>query len=130
MTVLFQSEHALFEVDHGRRIVRYTRSAVPFATLDDATRTFRALGETKSFDRSKYGLLSDVRNAPGRNDPAFEAAIMRHRNDLFEGFARRATLVRTMAGQLQVQRLAREQHAPELRVFHDEQEAIAYLTGH
>jgi hypothetical protein len=130
MKVLLQSEHARLEQDELRHIVRYTRSRIPFATVEDAANAFRSVG-TASFgiDRSKYGLLSDVREAPGRNDPAFEAAIAQYRNELFAGFRRRATLVRTVAGALQVQRINREQHSPDVHVFHDEAEAIAYLTA-
>jgi len=128
--ILHESELARLELDERRRIVRYTRSSKPFATIDEASATFRAIGVASAhIDRSRYGLLSDVREAHGRNDPAFEKAISQHRNDLFAGFAKRATLVRTVAGALQVQRINREMQSPDVHVFHDEAEALAYLTS-
>lgn len=128
---LFESDYARLEIDEGRRVIRYTRSSKPFASIDDALATFRAVGlASRQLDRSRYGLLSDVREAPGRNDPAFEAAVAKHRNDLFVGFAKRATLVRTASGALQVQRINREMHWPDVHVFHDEAEALAYLASH
>jgi len=128
--ILHESEFARLELDEPGRIVRYTRSSKPFATVDEASAAFRAVGTASAhIDRSRYGLLSDVREAHGRNDPAFEKAIAQHRNDLFAGFAKRATLVRTVAGALQVQRINREMHSPEVRVFHYEAEAIAYLKS-
>jgi hypothetical protein len=130
MTVLYESKHVLLEVDEAQRIVRFTRSAEPFVDVADATRAFQDLARVAAtLDRSRYGLLTDVRLAHGRNDPAFEQAIARYRNELFATFARRASLVRTMAGALQIQRLNREQHAPDVRIFQDENEAIAYLTA-
>lgn len=130
MRLLYESPYARLEADDARHLVRFTRTDVPFPTVEDAANTFRALAHTPTdFDRTEYVLLTDLRSAHGRNDPGFEQAIARYRSELFAGFSKRATLVKTMAGALQVQRLGREQHAPEVRVFQDEVEAMAYLLG-
>jgi hypothetical protein len=128
-TVLLDTDFVRLEIDTTRRIVRFTRTAAPFRDLAMIDSTFQRIATALAHvDRSQYGLLSDVRPAPGNNDPAFEEVIVRHRADLFRGFARRAGLVKTLVGSLQVQRLNRQQHETEMRVFQEESDAIAYLT--
>jgi hypothetical protein len=129
-TVLYESRHVRLELDDTRRLLRFTRTAVPFTSLDEATEAFRLMGQaTTGIDRRRYVLLSDVRAVIGRNDEAFETVIGKARADLLNGFGRRAVLVRTLTGKLQVQRIGRQQHNPEAMVFQDEAEALAYLVG-
>jgi hypothetical protein len=128
MAVLYESKYARLEVDEARRIVRYVRSAEPFESIDDATRMFDDLVLANDrVARRDLGLLSDVRLAPGRNDEAFEGVVAARRNELFGGFRKRAVLVRTMVGKLQVQRLNRAS-VTAADVFDDEAAAIAYLS--
>jgi hypothetical protein len=125
--ILYQSEFGRLEVDPARRLVRYTRSAVPFPTIEDAEAMFRAIGDAKlPRPRRELVLLSDVRAAVGRNDAAFEKTVNTFSAELFEGFAKRAALVRTVVGSLQVKRLNRERVLP-VEVFVDEDAALAYL---
>ena len=126
--VLYESKHARLELDEWRRLVRYTRTAEPFASLDEAEQTFATIGGVDlGHPRSELVMLSDVRAALGRNDEAYEAVITRYREMLVGGFAKRAVLVRTVAGQLQVQRLNRGATS-SVRVFTDEHEALAFLA--
>lgn len=126
--MLYESKYARLEVDEARRIVRYVRSAEPFESIDDATRMFDDLVLANDrVARRDLGLLSDVRLAPGRNDEAFEGVVAARRNELFGGFRKRAVLVRTMVGKLQVQRLNRAS-VTAADVFDDEVAAIAYLS--
>lgn len=124
---LYQSAYGRLELDGARRLVRYTRSAVPFPSVADAEAMFRAIGNAQlPRPRRELVLLSDVRAAIGRNDAAFEHVVQSHGRELFEGFAKRAALVRTVVGSLQVKRMNRERVLP-VEVFVDEAEALAYL---
>jgi hypothetical protein len=114
--------------DEPARLVRYTRSAEPYPSLDtlrDCNAKLRA-----AFAKLPDGTLSllvDVRDAPPRNDAAFEAEVLEALRVIAEKFARRASLVRTAVGRLQTQRLARERE-DAVQVFTDEAAALAYLT--
>jgi hypothetical protein len=125
--LLFESEHVRIEVDSDRRIVWFRRNGRPHGTLDEAALMFTdAERATAAIDRARYGLLIDLREAIGRNEPAFEQAISAPRAAFLSKFGRRAALVRTVAGKLQEQRLSRES-ANEMAVFQDEAEAMRHL---
>lgn len=129
MRTLYESKHARLEIDDARGIVRYTRSSEPFESLAEVEAMFRDLARANArVDRTNLVLLSDVRAAPGRNDEAFENAFFAHREALFAGFRRRAVLVRTVVGKLQMQRLNRTS-AMETQAFDDEAAALAFLTS-
>ncbi|MBN8616046.1 MAG: hypothetical protein J0L92_35975 [Deltaproteobacteria bacterium] len=129
MSVIHESPHARLELDASRKLVRFVRSELPFGELADAIAIFRRLIEASaSIDRARYGVLIDLRRVTGRNDEAFELGIAPSRRALFGPFAKRATLVRTMAGKLQIQRLNRAD-TMAADVFDDEAEAIAYLLA-
>jgi hypothetical protein len=111
------------------RVVRYRRTGVPIGDAAEFQRAGLALKTAVSLaERSHLGLLIDVRESPLRNDPKFEEASNVFVHRIGDGYARRAILVRTAVGKLQVQRLQRER-GNEMRVFDDEVAAIAYLRG-
>src|SRR5262245_38499947 len=90
-------------------IVYVSRSAAPFTSSDDVERHLSALeAALADLDKPNLDLLIDIRAVVGRNDPEFEQAIGPHRARLQRGFRRIAFLVTTIAGQLQVQRHARQ----------------------
>ncbi|MGZ3426417.1 MAG: hypothetical protein ACXVCV_07200, partial [Polyangia bacterium] len=73
-------------------------------------------------------ILLDLRSGPpGRNDEAFESASGVWRRQLAKECDRFAVLVRTVAGKLQSQRLARDEGRVASNVFMDEAEALAFL---
>lgn len=55
--------------------------------------------------REGWGLVFDVRAAPGNSDPAFEAAMVRGHQLMLEHFDRVAVLVRTELGSMQAERV-------------------------
>lgn len=127
MRVLHDSPHARLELDETRKLVRFVRSEVPFGELSDAIAIFRAIIDASAkIERSDHAVLIDLRRVTGRNDEAFELGIAPSRRALFGPFRKRATLVRTMAGKLQIQRLNRAD-TMSADVFDDEAEAIAHL---
>ena len=80
-------------------------------------------------DRSGWRLLLDLREGPSRNDDDYETTFKRYRGTVFAGFERRAALVKTAMGELQVRRLARDAQDDGQQVFDDETEARAWLLG-
>lgn len=93
----------------GQQLIRVVRTAAPFLDIADArfqysyliTRLDR-LGRTERF------LLVDLRVAPGRSDPAFEAMMTEVRPKMFQGFLRVGLLTATATGTLQVMRHTRQ----------------------
>jgi hypothetical protein len=75
-------------------------------------------------------ILLDLRSGPpGRNDAEFEEASGVWRKQLSHAAERVAILLRTVAGKLQSQRLARGEGRAPNNVFLDEAEALAYLRS-
>lgn len=109
------------------RVVRVARTATPFETAEDLERAHQEVGRAlDALPRSRLGVLVDLRQAPARNDPEFERLMPGHRRRIFEGFARRAVLVQSAVGKLHVQRHARTDGFPDLKVFTDEAAAFAF----
>jgi len=116
-------------LDEAASIVRYTRSAVAYPSID----ALRGCNEKiraafAALPNGKLSLLIDVRSAPPRNDPAFETEILEALRLLAAQFPRRATLVQTAVGRLQTQRLARTRD-DTVQVFTNEAEALAHLVS-
>lgn len=109
------------------RVVRVVRTAEPFPKVDDLTPMFAEVHAVSDrVDRPSWGLFLDLRQTTGRNDEGFEKKIAPQRARLEQGYAKVAVLVRSMVGRLQVERHAREDGV-NLKVFTDEQEALAWL---
>jgi hypothetical protein len=89
------------------RVVVLERTAVPTGDEDLGQIFFPADRAFSKIDRGRYGLLIDVRAAPGRNDPEFEQRFEPHRQSLQRGFSRVAIVVKSLSAKLQVQRYAR-----------------------
>jgi hypothetical protein len=112
----------------GTSIIHVQRSAVPFPAPRIVEHALLALNRhLDTVDRSRHGVLVDIRNVAGRNDPEFENAFEPGRVRLQRGFHRVAVLVNSIAGQLQVQRHAIDDRSA-VRPFLDRAEAIAWLT--
>ena len=132
MRTIHDVEHVFLAIDDVRRIVVFRRKATRLHA-DDVAGVFAAIAaQGSTIDRSAYGLLIDSRAAPFNNDDAFEAAMRGYIAAHTAGFRRRAVLVRTAVGVLQVARTSRalEEHGgPPQAVFRDEAEALAYLSA-
>ena len=118
MTLTFDDEAAL---------VHYKRTNESYASIDalrDCNKKLRSA--LAALPSGTLAMLVDVRDAPPRNDAAFEAEVLESLRLLAAQFPKRATLVRTAVGKLQTQRLARARE-DDVRVFTDEAEARAFL---
>jgi hypothetical protein len=129
MRVLFDNEYMDVVLDEIRAIARVRRKPHPYPDLDVAKVTLEGVREKLALlDAKRFALLIDLRDAPSRNDPEFEQAVANITRQVAT-FPRRATLVRTMAGKLQIQRLDRENRRAISGVFTDDDEAINYLRS-
>lgn len=118
------------DLDEARRLVRYTRSSLPFDDLRALDDAYGGLvrAATGLERKGELALLIDLRAGPARNDPVFEQAVARYRGPMMRGFGRVALLVKTAVGRLQVGRHAREDGVVGL-VTQDEDEALRFLLG-
>ncbi len=127
---LFADAYVTLTLDAARGLVRYARSATPYPSLEDVRRVHEAvLGVLSSVPPDARKVLLDLRAAPPRNDPAFEAEVTRALQKMMPRFARRAVLVKSAAGRLQTQRLARERGDAAPAIFDDEADALAHLDA-
>jgi hypothetical protein len=128
MRDLMRTSRYAVTVDEGARVVRRVRSAEPFASLGQLEADYAELVRVMDLvDRARYALLVDVRAAPPRNDPQFEAAVERHHEALYRGFRASAILVQSAVGRLQLKRMF-DESGVKVRVFADEGEALRYLA--
>jgi hypothetical protein len=126
---LVRNPYCVVTYDSTTRIVRFIRSSVPMASLEEAARNFgQAVSVINALGRSRIRLILDLRQAPSKNEPQYEQAMAEHRRQVAKDIQRVAVLVRTAAGRLQVQRLVKSDHIQQL-VVSDEAEAIAHLTA-
>jgi hypothetical protein len=129
MRILHESPYFSALHDPRNDIIWIRRTAIPYASLDAISEVFGPLiAAVRPY--SAKPSLTDLRQARGNNDPAWEATLMPYVKRLYGTFPVRAILVMTAAGKLQTQRLARERGEDYHIVFTDEAEAIAYLLEH
>jgi hypothetical protein len=124
----FEGAHIKVGVIERSWIAVIERSALP--THDEDLSALFAPAE-KAFARiarERYGLLIDVRAAPGRNDPEFEKKFEPVRQKLQKGFRRVAIVVRSTSGKLQAQRYGRADNLPS-GVFDDPELAVQWLEA-
>lgn len=134
-----QQNSALLNTPHVRlwregpvgSLVRLHRTSEPILTLEEAASVWGAVVRSlQGIDRVSHVLLIDFRDARGRNDAAFEQTVAPFRAETTRGFRRVAVLTRSLAGQLQAQRLARHDGVDSrLRCFDSEEAALAWLLG-
>ncbi|HNN92857.1 MAG TPA: hypothetical protein PKI03_11345 [Pseudomonadota bacterium] len=89
--------------------MRVVRTAASFVDLSDARFQYSYLiSRLDRIGRTDRFLLVDLRIAPGRSDPAFEAMMAEVRPKMFQGFRRVGVLTATATGTLQVMRHTRQ----------------------
>ena len=126
--VLFTDAHVALVFEEARGLLRYTRSREPFASVGDMSVTHEKMAQSlPAFFPTGLKLLIDVREAPPRNDDAFEAAVTRLLEGFIKRFSAHAFVVKSAVGRLQTQRLARTRGDEHPLVFEDEEEALRHL---
>lgn len=125
MSDLYSDDYYSVRIDHG--VLRLVRKATSYATIEAMHEANRALAAAVRSAGVRRILLDLRGGPPGRNDAPFEEASGVWRKQLAGGADRVAILMRTVAGKLQSQRLARGEGRTPDNVFLDEAEALAYL---
>ncbi len=125
---IFHDSYVTVSVHEAKKLIHFVRSATPFPDLETIRRTYETIiALFNRLERSRYSILTDLRRAPGRNDPAFENLMRDLRTRAQRGFARRGTLVATAVGAMQVRRLTKEDGI-ERMISSDETELLHYLV--
>lgn len=124
--LLHRSDEIEITEEEGRRVIRMRRTAMPLdlVLLLAFEETF--LRVVPLAMRKRMGLLLDARDAPLIPSDGYERDLGAVAPRLFDGFTKRAVLVRTAVGKLQAQRVSRAR-SQYFSVFEDEAEAVAYL---
>lgn len=126
---LLHTAHFVLVEDEHTRIVTRSRTAQRFGSLEELVAEYDGLVRALApIDRSVYAHLFDLRQAPSRNDEAFEAAVTRYQVPLYAGFRGVAVVVATAAGRLQLRRFLTGSR-PDAGLFTDVEEATAFLRG-
>jgi sulfite reductase (NADPH) flavoprotein alpha-component len=106
---LHESEFWLLEEFPEQRIAVLHRTPLPAVSLVALAADNDALLATLREDHCDFGLVVDTREAPLRNDKAFEETMARLRTELTSRFQRTAVLLDSPLGELQVTRLERDE---------------------
>lgn len=116
------------EEDRKHRVIALRRTSTPFTSVDEITSANSEVVSRIRAEHRRWGVVVDMRRAPRRNDPAFEAAMRGLREAVETRFARTAVLLETAVGLLQVKRLTRED-AADTFATQDEAAAFRFARG-
>ncbi len=106
---LHDSEFWLLEEFPEQQIAVLHRTPLPASSLAALAADNDVLLGALREDHRSFGLVVDTREAPLRNDKAFEKTMERLRVELTSHFQRAAVLLDTPLGELQVSRLERDE---------------------
>jgi hypothetical protein len=124
---IFRNAYMILRHDAGRKLVILTRTSVSYVSIEAMQDAFSKMEEATAYiSRPRTTLLIDSRQAPARNDPAFEAEFGRLRKLFLRDFQKIATVVSTAVGILQASRHVRVDEMP-VGIFNEPGEALAYL---
>jgi hypothetical protein len=111
------------------RLLRFTRTDVPFAAAEDVGRAYWFVRDGFPVEaRAEKVLLIDLRCAPLRAEPRFIKIVAAELPALYAGWRKVAVLVQTDEGARQLAGLRDRAGVPG-RTFHDESTALAWLLG-
>lgn len=117
------------EEDPTRGVVVLRRSARPVESLDELVAQNHQIIEEMRPEHLELGIMVDMRQAPSRNDAAFEDAMRPVRVAVNERYARVALLVTSASGMLQVNRLTRDEGARTTWATQSEDAALRFASG-
>lgn len=124
---VYRDEYIAVFADLSGKLVRLQRSNLPHPTPADFERSFRqAAVAVDRIGRTDRVMLIDVREALGRNEPEFDAAMRRIRPIVEAKMLRVAVLLRSSAGLLQMKRINQEDGVWRMLTM-NEQEALDFL---
>jgi serine/threonine protein kinase len=127
--IIDQSPYVTILWEPVARLVRYTRSDVPFAVADDVGRGYSIMRDAfAAAERGDKILLLDLRLGPLRADPRFVKIALAELPELQAGWRKVANVVRTDEGMRQLSKLGQSIGLPA-RLFFDEDAALAWLLS-
>jgi hypothetical protein len=127
MSDIYSDDYYHVRVERG--VLRMERTPTPYPSMEAMHAANRNLAVAVRGAGVRRILLDLRKGPPGRNDEAFEHESSVWRKQLSAEAGRAAILVRTVAGKLQSQRLARDEgRSGPTNVFMDEAEALAFLA--
>lgn len=130
MSSLYRGPHFTLDYQRASRYVRLVRSAEPLASAQEAAAALKLCGRAlRGIDLVHLGILLDWRLAPLSTDPALHSAVVTNTDAFAAHFARKALLLATPVGQMQVGRISRVMSTVKPVVFNDEAAAIDYVTS-
>jgi len=106
---LHDSEYWLLEEFPEQQIAVLHRTPLPASSLSELAADNDALLAALREEHRQFGLVVDTREAPLRNDKAFEETMAKLRLELTSHFQRSAVLLDSALGELQVSRLERDE---------------------
>ncbi|HEX3596620.1 MAG TPA: cytochrome b5-like heme/steroid binding domain-containing protein, partial [Polyangiaceae bacterium] len=106
---LHESEFWVLEEFPEQHVAVLHRTPMPASSLAALASDNNALLTTLRNDHQNFGLVVDTREAPLRNDEAFEQTMAKLRLELTGRFQRCAVLLDSPLGELQVTRLERDE---------------------
>jgi hypothetical protein len=128
--ILHRSKHLILEHWQASRYVRLVRSAVPFASPEEAGEALKEIDVAiRDLDPSHLGILLDWRLGPLSTDPRLHQFVIENTDAFASRFVRRAVLVVTPVGKLQLDRVIRNLSSTKPVLFNDENAAVEYVTG-
>jgi hypothetical protein len=130
MFTLHRSAYFTLEYWQASRYVRLVRSAVPFDSPEEAGDALRECEVAiRVIDPSNLGILLDWRLGPLSTDPRLHQFVIENTDAFASRFPRRAVLVVTPVGKLQLDRVVRSLSSTKPLIFNDEAAAVEYVTS-
>jgi hypothetical protein len=126
---IYTSRHWLFEEKPEQKLLVLQRTPVAWPSLTQLREENQVLLASLRADQRPYGLLVDMRQAPIRNDAAFEGAMADLRNQLTTHFQRVSILLESNLGELQVTRIERDERRQATITTRSESAALKFLAG-
>jgi hypothetical protein len=127
LRALISTDYWLMEEDEGQKFALLRRHAVPVDSLEELLEQNHEIIEQMRTVQDDFGIVVDMRQAPPRNDPAFEDAMGQLRREIFNRYARVAVLVSSEIGVLQVNRIGRNEGS-KTYATQSEAEAIRFAA--
>jgi hypothetical protein len=121
-----------FTVEHHRAsgYVRLVRSAVPFKSPEEAGQALKECeAALRDVDASQHGILLDWRLGPFSTDARLHQFVIENTDAFAARFVRRAVLVITPIGKLQLDRVVRKLSSTKPKIFNDETAALDHVTS-
>jgi serine/threonine protein kinase len=123
------SPFVILSEDPATRVVRFTRTSLPFVTAEDVGQGYSVLRDAfPEVERRERLLLIDLREAPTRTDPRFHKIVAAELPDVYRGWRKSAALLQTAAGARGLEALWARAGLTGM-TFLDEQAALDWLRA-